>query len=143
MALLAYPIADPLATPYSNGNMTNPLATNHHGRNGDTKERKFYIRATDLLNYRFVQVAIRPDPLPVGWDARIMYNRVDPELEPTEDQWNAILPASYLVTPVGDIPDILVDDTVFIPIWVKVIASPGQSVGVKEDAWYEIWAKVN
>jgi hypothetical protein len=117
---------------------TNPLTTPHHGRDGNTFEQRFYVRSdnaarTDTQIQVLVDdgtggawVDIDPGlPGASGWGVKLM-SELPADRDATEEDWAAI---NY-GDPV-DIPDIVLDDTVYRTFWYRIESPRSINIGNK------------
>lgn len=114
----------------------NPITTVHHGKNGDTFERKLYIGRTIGDEHSYADIVITPvsktedDDIgsganigATGWGVKIM---LDEGHTPSESEWDA----TYYGTSIST-EDIATD--VRIPFWFRIESPTGISVGNKRN----------
>jgi hypothetical protein len=138
MSLLVYEQTSPgVYVAFSiSGTHTDPITTVHHGRNGDTFERKLYVGRESGNANTFTNVRVKPDSLTAeddigsgsnpgstGWGIKVM---VDPGHDPTEAEWDA--------TDYGDtirLSDISSDAK--LPFWLRIESPRGISIQNKKN----------
>jgi len=138
MSLLVYEQTSPgVYSAFSvDGVHTNPITTVHHGRNGNTFEKKLYLGRETGNTHSFTNVRIKPssltsdsdigsgsNPGSTGWGVKIM---VDPGYDPTEDDWDA----TYYGTTI-DMSDISNDAK--LPFWFRIESPRGISIQNKKN----------
>jgi hypothetical protein len=116
------------------GAQTNPVTTVHHGRSGDTFEKKLYVRADNSNTYTNIQVQpqskTEDDDIgsgssrgSSGWGVKLIAQ----DDEPTEVDWEA---ADYGAA--VDITDIS-DNSTYVPFWYRIESPSGLSVENKDN----------
>ncbi len=140
MGLSLYYKEDDVFYPITNsGDLTDPLATIHDGRTGDTQTTQVYIRNDDT-DLWFSNIIIRPIDLvdanpygdiiftETGWGIKLSAG----DDEPTQGEWEDIEWGEKI-----DMPDIgsdsLADTTTYYPFWYLITCPPNTNAQVKTD----------
>jgi hypothetical protein len=122
----------------TNGDQTNPITTVHHGRNGDTFERRLFLKADN--NHVYTNISVKPisktsdddiglggNPGTSGWGVKVM---ADPNHTPTEKDWDSV---EYGVS-VDYGEGVSISDTnTVIPFWFRIESPRGINVTNKEN----------
>ena len=113
------------------GTQTDPIATVHHGRDGDTFNKKLFIKSNNTNTYTNIQIkATSSDGLDIGsgitpgttgWGVKLME---DPGHDPTELEWDA---TDYGTT-ISFTGETITDTTTVLPFWFRVESPRGQSI---------------
>lgn len=115
-----------------NGLFTAPIKTSLNGSQGESEEKKLYIRNSDSNTY-FTAVDITGAPAarvrvgdPAYPEANIGVKLLLKDTEPSENEWLAV-EAGNTIT-IDEVGDINTADTSYIPFWVKIELPPGTPV---------------
>lgn len=111
-----------------NGEMSSPISSVHHGRNGDTYEFELFVRADNSNDYTLVQVTpissgddigSGSNPGTTGWGVKLLVGAS----EPTETQWAQVDYGETI-----DLADISGDTNIYLPFWYRIESPRGESV---------------
>ena len=138
MSLLVYEQTSPgvYVAHSTEGTHTNPLTTIHHGRNGDTFEKKRYVgresgNTSTFTNVKVEAVSLTSEsdigsgsnPGTTGWGVKLM---VDSGHSPTENEWDAIDYGDTI-----ELDDISSDSK--LPFWFRIESPRGVSIKNKKN----------
>jgi len=126
---------------------TNPIKTSHNGTNGETVEKKVYLKNEDA-NFYYTDIIVTSIParkVKVGDinypEAFISYKIINQDSQPTENQWLSIRSGNEVE--MEDIGDASAGDTSYKPIWIQVGIPTGTRVQTIRDVSISLQAKSN
>lgn len=129
------------------GLQSNPIQTNHDGTNGETVEKKLYLK-NDNANFYYNNISLFALParkVRVGDinypEAYIGFKIVEKDQQPTVSEWLAIESGNHAIF--NAIGDTNLGDTAYKPFWIQVVIPPGTRVQTINDISIHLEAEEN
>jgi hypothetical protein len=125
-----------------NGLLTDPVQTTHDGTNGETVEKKLFLRNDDT-NFFYTNLTLQPLPQTktavddINFpEAFVTFKIIVQNEQPTENQWKSVASGSVVTFP--DIGATGSGDDSYKPFWILTAVPAGTRVGNLNDIFIQL-----